>query len=328
MASFEYLADGHHVDDAGNLIACTYVDFRDPAERFPITTLQKASSKRHAIPRCETIRISKPAGFLDQGEGLASDGETHHGTNGWIYCASIEPETAEEQAAWRRAMPAGCDAVSPIRRPRAFARALGAMAVEQAGPRGRISVGRPFCGRAAIRWYWSIFGSVDADIAFPLRMGNTSCCRHRVPAPHQGPHASTADPVLALRLHPQGRNGLHVALRGRLGPPCRSDNDLPRSGPEAHRGGPSTLPGRPHPPGGREENPALCALVPCRAVRGKGRPTRSCRDEKNLATWPDRITSARNETVPREPGRPERDRPGRREPKQDTNPVFTDSYGV
>ena len=142
MASFEYLADGHHVDDAGNLIACTYVDFRDPAERFPITTLQKASSKRHAIPRCETIRISKPAGFLDQGEGLASDGETHHGTNGWIYCASIEPKTAEEQAAWRRAMPAGCDAVSPIRRPRAFARALGAMAVEQAGPRGRIVVQR------------------------------------------------------------------------------------------------------------------------------------------------------------------------------------------
>ena len=151
MASFEYLADGHHVDDAGNLIACTYVDFRDPAERFPISTLQKASSKRHAIPGCETVRISKPACFLDQGEGLASDGETHHGTNGWIYCASIEPETAEAQAAWRKAMPAGCDAVSPIRRPRAFARALGAMAAEQAGPRGRLVVqrsaveGQAFC---------------------------------------------------------------------------------------------------------------------------------------------------------------------------------------
>ena len=49
MRSVEYLADGHHVDDAGNLIACTYVDFREPAERFPVTVLQKASSKRHAI---------------------------------------------------------------------------------------------------------------------------------------------------------------------------------------------------------------------------------------------------------------------------------------
>ena len=151
MASFEYLADGHHVDDAGNLIACTYVDFRDPAERFSITVLQKASSKRHAIPGCETIRLSKPACFLGQGEGLVGDGEVHHGTNGWIYCASIEPETAREQAAWRTAMPAGYGAVSPIRRPRTFARALGAMAAEQAGPRGRIVLlrntveGRTFC---------------------------------------------------------------------------------------------------------------------------------------------------------------------------------------
>ena len=140
MRSAEYLADGHHVDDAGNLIACTYVDFRDPAERFPITVLQKASASRHAIPGCETIRISKPSCFVDHGEGLASDGEAHHGTNGWIYCASIEPETPERQAAWRAAIPAGCDAVSPIRRPREFARALGAMVAEQAGPRGRIVV--------------------------------------------------------------------------------------------------------------------------------------------------------------------------------------------
>ena len=91
MGNYECLADGHHVDDAGNLIACTYVDFRDPAERFPITTLQKASSKRRAISGCATIRISKPTCFLDQGEGLNDGGESHHGTNGWIHCASIEP---------------------------------------------------------------------------------------------------------------------------------------------------------------------------------------------------------------------------------------------
>ena len=39
---------GHHVDEAGNLISCTYVDLRDPVDRSPITTLTKASSKRHA----------------------------------------------------------------------------------------------------------------------------------------------------------------------------------------------------------------------------------------------------------------------------------------
>ncbi|MCY4119984.1 MAG: hypothetical protein OXG72_03580 [Acidobacteria bacterium] len=169
MPSFEYLADGHHVDEAGNLISCTYVDFRDPEDRFPITALHKASSKRHAIPGCETLRISKPHRFLGQGEGLAGNGqderdpataggpgdpddpsaareerpvpaakEVHCGRNGWIYCASIDPEMPEQQAARRKVMPPGHNAISPIRRPRKFARALGAMATEQAGPRGRI----------------------------------------------------------------------------------------------------------------------------------------------------------------------------------------------
>ena len=50
MRSFHYLADGHHVDDGEHLISCTYVDFLDPAERHPITTLQKASSRRQAMP--------------------------------------------------------------------------------------------------------------------------------------------------------------------------------------------------------------------------------------------------------------------------------------
>ena len=127
----------------------------------PITTLRKASPKQHAIPSCGTIRISKPSCFRDRGEGLvlrgeegvdefesagasaaaaataAADDDACYGRNGWIYCASIEPDTLAERADWREATPPGYDAVSPIRRPRAFARALGALAVEQAGPRGR-----------------------------------------------------------------------------------------------------------------------------------------------------------------------------------------------
>ena len=133
MANYECLADGHHVDDAGEPDRLYVRRLRDPSERLPVAALRKASSKRHAIPDCETIRLSKPACFLDRGEGFNDGGESHHGTNGWIYCASIEPETAKEQAAWRLAMPAGRDAVSPIRRPREFARALGAMVAEQAG---------------------------------------------------------------------------------------------------------------------------------------------------------------------------------------------------
>ena len=153
MRGVQYLPDGHHVDDAGNLISCAYVDLRDPAERGPITTLRKASAQQYAIPGCGTVRLSKPTGLVGRGEGLAVGSEAGTasgdadraanpvtvdcGRNAWIYSASIEPETEAEQAAWREALPAGHDAVSPIRRPRAFARALGAMVAEQVGPQGR-----------------------------------------------------------------------------------------------------------------------------------------------------------------------------------------------
>jgi len=207
MCGFQYLADGHHVDEAGNLISCTYVDFRDPAERFPITALQKASSKRHAIPGCETIRISKPRRFLGRGEELShhreDEGEPdasrepddpsepstsppepsappadeeHYGRNGWIYCAFIESETPDEQAAWRDAMPAGYDAISPIRRPREFARALGAMAAEQIGPLGRTVLLR---------------NTVD---------GQGFCTAHRHQAIYHGPVAYSEHPYRRLEM--------------------------------------------------------------------------------------------------------------------------------
>ena len=216
MHSFQYLADGHHVDDAGNLISCTFVDFRDPAERFPITGLQKASSKRHAIPGCETIRISKCGQFLGQGEGLFGNGgdrrepaasgepddpddpsptpaersaatadEAHYEANGWTYCASIEPETPEEQAAWREAMPSQCDAVSPIRRPREFARALGAMAAEQVGPRGGILLLR---------------NTVD---------GQTFCTAHKSQTVYHGPVVYLDDPYRCLE---SASSGLELTL--------------------------------------------------------------------------------------------------------------------
>ena len=65
---------------------------------------------------------------------------THQVSNpaaAWICCASVEPQTPAERSAWREALPPSYDAVSPIRWPRAFARALGALAAEQAGPRRR-----------------------------------------------------------------------------------------------------------------------------------------------------------------------------------------------
>ena len=119
MGGFDYLADGHHVDDAGNLISCVHVDLRDAAERAPITTLRKASPKQYAIPGCGTIRLSKPTWFGGRGEGLAIGSERgtaagaadpdvlHRGRNARICSAFIEPETEAERAAWRDVLPAG-----------------------------------------------------------------------------------------------------------------------------------------------------------------------------------------------------------------------------
>ena len=154
MGNVQYLADGHHVDEAGNLICCTHVDLRAAAERLPVGALKKVSSRHRAIPGCNPIRIFKPSYFDDQGEGLtASAGapEVESGGHAWVYCAFIEPETPEQQAAWRAAMPAGRAAASPTHRPREFARALGAMVAEQIGRQGRTVLLRSAVGGGVLR---------------------------------------------------------------------------------------------------------------------------------------------------------------------------------
>ncbi|MYN66954.1 MAG: hypothetical protein F4X11_18295 [Acidobacteria bacterium] len=45
MDSFKHLADRHRADDAGNPVACTCVDFREPPEWFLIPALQEASAR-------------------------------------------------------------------------------------------------------------------------------------------------------------------------------------------------------------------------------------------------------------------------------------------
>ena len=67
------MQEGFLIDDAGHMIASTYVDLRHPAERIPITTLVKACEKRFAIEDYKRIRISKPGRFREFGENLIRD---------------------------------------------------------------------------------------------------------------------------------------------------------------------------------------------------------------------------------------------------------------
>ena len=59
------------------------------------------------------------------------------GKNGWIYSTSIQPGDDDDEQCWRASMPTDYDHRQRIPRPREFARALGLMAAEQLGPRGK-----------------------------------------------------------------------------------------------------------------------------------------------------------------------------------------------
>ena len=141
-----YLADGHHVIDAGNLISCAYVDLRAPAERIPIGVLGvlgKTSSKRHPIRTVGRFR-SRSRTAASRAEEVTPSRGRHRGRRApagraggaCVNCGCSEPKTPEEQGAWRAAMPADYDVISHPPSAK-LARALGAMAAEQLGPRGQ-----------------------------------------------------------------------------------------------------------------------------------------------------------------------------------------------
>ena len=70
---FHFLNEGSIVDDASNLISVWYLDMRNPEKRVPIRSLVKAGGKQHGMHALETIRVSKPARFRSDGEGLILD---------------------------------------------------------------------------------------------------------------------------------------------------------------------------------------------------------------------------------------------------------------
>ena len=146
--------------------------------------------------------------------GAADPDALDCGRHAWIYSASVEPETQAEQAAWREALPAGYDAVSPIRRPWAFARAQGAMVAEQVGPQGRTLMLRSALGgqvfRTAHRSQTVYHGAVRL-LGRPVPAG----ARGPAPAPPESsgslPRVRGQTPGLPP---PRGGDGGHVLERG------------------------------------------------------------------------------------------------------------------
>lgn len=179
-------------DDSGFPVHSHFVDYRDPSNRTPITSLVKTCEKQFAFEECGTICISKPTKYRRFGETLVNDPSEGKHTeiiedseivndphdisegqarddehnqlakfvginsqratrstrtrrtrtqsltfdkNGWIYCASIEPEGQKEKELLEYSLRGNdYNHTSFIRRPYEFALALGAMVVEQLGP--------------------------------------------------------------------------------------------------------------------------------------------------------------------------------------------------
>ena len=68
-----FLSEGQHIDHLGNMIFTSFVDFREPRDRTPITTLIKGCREEFAIETIGKIRISKPPVFQQYGEALIRD---------------------------------------------------------------------------------------------------------------------------------------------------------------------------------------------------------------------------------------------------------------
>ena len=68
-----WVYEGSVLNDAGQMINTSYVDLRKPEDRTPIKSLVKASERQYALESGETILISKPSRFRENGEGLILD---------------------------------------------------------------------------------------------------------------------------------------------------------------------------------------------------------------------------------------------------------------
>ena len=65
--------EGQHMDHFGNIVCSTYVDFRKPADRLPITRLVKGCRSQYAMEVIGQVRISRPSMFRTFGENLIRD---------------------------------------------------------------------------------------------------------------------------------------------------------------------------------------------------------------------------------------------------------------
>ena len=94
-----WINEGFVLDDAGNMLTTIYIDLRDEGERTIIRSLVKGCKREHALEDGETLLISKPERFREDGVALIRDEQEGFAREESV---TLEAETPEE-AAKRRA---------------------------------------------------------------------------------------------------------------------------------------------------------------------------------------------------------------------------------
>ncbi len=98
-ADMLWIGEGFMRDDAGDLILTSYVDLREPGSRTPIRTLVKGCRRMHALEDTETIQMSAPERFRNEGANLIRDPQEGLAKK---ESETVRPETPEQALRRRR----------------------------------------------------------------------------------------------------------------------------------------------------------------------------------------------------------------------------------
>ena len=94
-----WINEGFVLDEAGNIISTSYVDMRTPESRTAIQTLVKGCRREHALEDTDTILVSPPERFREEGENLIRDKQEGLAAE---KTETVQPETPEEVVERRR----------------------------------------------------------------------------------------------------------------------------------------------------------------------------------------------------------------------------------
>ena len=94
-----WINEGFILDDAGNMLMTSYIDFRGEAKRTVIRSLVKGCRREHALEDGETLLITKPERFREYGVALIRDEQEGFAKEELVMVEADTPEEATNRRA-------------------------------------------------------------------------------------------------------------------------------------------------------------------------------------------------------------------------------------